>query len=80
MPELNQDLQIFSKFNFEIQPVGIKYLLNKPRGIERLETNMAFCEMLKEAQSRTRPFYIDKDNEDWFWENSFGNDRCTAFC
>ena len=37
MSSIQQDLSIFNKFNFEKPPVGVKFLLNKPDGIEKLE-------------------------------------------
>jgi uncharacterized protein (DUF169 family) len=57
------DLSIFKKFNFQKPPVGIKYLYNKPEGIEKLGKNMAFCEMFGEAQQRNSPFYITPENQ-----------------
>jgi len=30
-----RDLSVFNRFNFERPPVGIKYLLNKPKGIKK---------------------------------------------
>ena len=62
MSSSQQDLSIFNKFNFERPPVGVKFLFNKPDGIERLDKNLAFCEMLKEAQQRVTPFYADLEN------------------
>jgi uncharacterized protein (DUF169 family) len=58
-----KDLSIFERFNFEYQPVGVKFLLTKPEGLSRLEKNLAFCEMLKEAQD-SAPFYTTKDNHE----------------
>jgi len=55
------DLSIFNKFNFDRAPVGVKFLLKKPEGIEKLDKNLAFCEMLKEAQQGS-PFYAVKGN------------------
>jgi uncharacterized protein (DUF169 family) len=55
------DLAIFDKFNFERKPVGVKFLLNKPGGIKKLVKEMAFCEMLGEAQ-KSSPFYVARDN------------------
>ena len=57
------DLSIFKKFNFEFPPVGVKFLFNKPEGIEKLEKNMALCEMIKEAQNRSAPFYVSPENQ-----------------
>jgi len=56
-----RDLSIFKKFKFEKPPVGIKFLLNKPKGIKKLGKGMAFCEMLGEAQ-KSPPFYADREN------------------
>jgi len=64
MRPLEQDLSIFNKLNFEKPPVGVKFLLYKPEGIEQLDKSLAFCEMLKEAYQRGTPFYFDKENED----------------
>lgn len=55
------DLTIFEKFDFEYQPVGVKFSLTKPDGMSQLEKKLAFCEMLKEAQS-SQPFYATKEN------------------
>ena len=61
MRSLKEDLAIFNGFNFERQPVGVKYLYLKPKGIERLQKNMGICEILVEAQG-SDPFYTDNDN------------------
>ena len=61
MRSLSKDLAIFNKFNFDRQPVAIKYLYLKPKGIEKLQKTMSICEMLIEAQT-TSPFYVGKDN------------------
>ena len=56
-----RDFSVFNKFNFERKPVGIKFLLNKPEGIEKLDKELALCEMFKVAQERS-PFYATKEN------------------
>jgi len=63
MSSVEQDLSIFNKFNFELSPIGIKFLFNKPEGIERLDKNIALCEMLKEAQQRQNPFFVEPENQ-----------------
>jgi len=63
MRTLQTDLSIYSKFNFEKPPVGVKFLFFKPEGIEQLDKAISFCEMLKEAQQRETPFYFAKENE-----------------
>jgi len=55
------DYSIFDKFNFERKPVGIKYSLKKPDGIEPLDESLALCELFKEAQTR-HPFYVAEEN------------------
>jgi len=55
------DLAILDKFNFAIQPVGVKFLAKRPEMVERLDENMAFCEMLKRAQEGNA-FFADAEN------------------
>jgi uncharacterized protein (DUF169 family) len=63
MKPLQTDLSIYQKLNLERPPVGVKYLLDKPEGIRPLDKELAFCEMLKEAQQRDTPFYFTKEQE-----------------
>jgi uncharacterized protein (DUF169 family) len=63
LKQLSQDLSIYSEFNFDRQPVGVKYLYGRPEGVKQLDKQLALCEMLKEAQNRDTPFYITKENE-----------------
>ena len=39
----------------------MKFLLNKPEGIGRLDKELALCEMFKEAQERS-PFFVSREN------------------
>ena len=55
-----KDYSIFSRFNFERKPIGIKYLLKKPEGFERIDKPIALCEAFGEAQKIGRPFYAGK--------------------
>jgi uncharacterized protein (DUF169 family) len=61
MPQLRHDYSIFQKFNFERKPVGIKFLLNRPDGLEQTEKKASICRMFVEAQN-SRPFYASKEN------------------
>jgi uncharacterized protein (DUF169 family) len=79
MRELQTDLSIFKKFDFEFAPVGIKYLLDKPTGIEKLEDVISFCEMPKEASQRGTPFYISKENDNCFGKLALGMEGTPAF-
>jgi uncharacterized protein (DUF169 family) len=63
MRPLQTDLSIYKKFKFEKPPVAVKFLETRPEGIEQLDKNLSFCEMLKEAQQRGTPFYFAKENE-----------------
>jgi len=60
---LQTDLSIYGKLNLEKPPVAVKFLPTRPKGIEQLEKNLSFCEMLKEAQETGTPFYFAKENE-----------------
>ena len=55
------DLSIFNKFNFEMKPVGIKYLLNKPDDMRRFDKSLPICQMFRDAQT-SPPFYADREN------------------
>ncbi len=55
------DLAILDKFEFRIQPVGVKFLDIRPDGVERLNEKIALCEMLKKAQEGN-VFFADKEN------------------
>jgi uncharacterized protein (DUF169 family) len=55
------DLAILDKFEFDVQPVGVKFLAERPDSIERLNESMALCEMLKRAQEGNG-FFVDKEN------------------
>jgi uncharacterized protein (DUF169 family) len=55
------DLAILDKFEFDVQPVSIKFLPKRPDSIKRLDANMALCEMLKKAQEGD-VFFADKEN------------------
>jgi hypothetical protein len=55
MSSIQQDLAIFKKFNFERLPVGVKFLPNKPEGIEKLDKILGFCEMPPESSIHFTP-------------------------
>jgi uncharacterized protein (DUF169 family) len=79
MQPLRQDLSVFSKFNFKKQPVGVKFLPTRPKGIEQLDKTLSFCEMIKEAQERGTPFYMAKENENCFGKALLGMEDLPAF-
>jgi uncharacterized protein (DUF169 family) len=57
------DFSVLNKFNFQKQPVGVKFMFNKPAGINHLNKTLAFCEMFIEAQN-SEPFYVTKENHE----------------
>jgi uncharacterized protein (DUF169 family) len=56
-----KDLAILDKFEFDVQPVGVKFFAKRPDSIKRLDVNLALCEMLKKAQEGNA-FYADKES------------------
>ena len=56
-----KDFAILDKFEFDVQPVGVKFLAKRPDMVKRLDENMAFCEMLKRAQEG-KAFFADAEN------------------
>jgi uncharacterized protein (DUF169 family) len=62
MTEKQQDYSALDKFKFERKPVGVKFMIEKPKGIKHLEKELNMCEMLKEAQGGNS-FYVGPD--DW---------------
>jgi len=52
---------ILDKFDFDLPPVGVKFLAKPPDMVERIDVNMAFCEMLKRAQ-QGHAFYAGAEN------------------
>jgi uncharacterized protein (DUF169 family) len=63
MDSIKGELAIFNKFNFERPPVGVKFLFNRPEGVERLGKDTSFCGMLKEAQLGKEPFYAEPQQQ-----------------
>jgi uncharacterized protein (DUF169 family) len=61
MTVTKKDLAILDKFDFAIQPVGVKFTVKQPDAVERLDGNMALCEMLKHAQEGNA-FFADSKN------------------
>jgi uncharacterized protein (DUF169 family) len=55
MRPLQTDLSIYSKFNFERPPVGVKFLFFKPEGIKQLDKTLAICEMTKGGSTKRDP-------------------------
>jgi len=56
------DFSVLEKFKFERKPVGVKFMIERPKDIKRLGKALNMCEMLKEAQDNDA-FYVGPD--DW---------------
>ena len=52
---------ILEKFDFDLPPVGVKFLAKPPDMVERIEEKLAFCEMLKMAQ-QGHAFFAGAEN------------------
>ena len=66
MRPLQTDLSVYDQLNFSRPPVGVKFLFFRPENMDQLpmDKNLSFCEMLKEAQDASAPFYFSKDNNE----------------
>ena len=60
------DFAILDKFAFKYAPVGFKFFNDasdlEGLGLEKLDTRIAWCQMLREAQNG-KAFYAEKDNQ-----------------
>ena len=56
-----KDLAVLDKFEFDVPPVGVKFLAQPLDRVPRLNENLAFCEMLKKGQEGN-VFYAGKEN------------------
>jgi uncharacterized protein (DUF169 family) len=63
MGMVKQDLSILDRFNFQVPVIGIKFLVEPPDNIQKLDRKMALCEMLKLAQEGNS-FYSDHENQE----------------
>ena len=59
-----RDFSALDKFKLERKPVGVKFMLTRPKGIKKLAKELNFCEMLKEAQDNDA-FYVS--GYAWAW-------------
>jgi uncharacterized protein (DUF169 family) len=58
---LDLDYSILDRFDFSRPPVGVKFLYDKPDGLERLKAKRPFCMMLTEAH-RGEAFYAGEED------------------
>jgi uncharacterized protein (DUF169 family) len=72
MKKAGTDLTILEKFKFASEPVSVKFLLNRPKGMALLEKKLALCEIIREAFQRPDPFYFAQEQEDCFGKAILG--------
>ena len=58
---LSRNYSILEQLEFEYNPVAVKFLLNRPQGIQQHNSTAPICRLLKEAQDKS-PFYAGKEN------------------
>jgi uncharacterized protein (DUF169 family) len=61
---LTRDLSVFQKLELDRQPVGVKFLFDKPDGVPRLGRKLPLCAMVGEAAETGSVFYADYDNHE----------------
>jgi len=62
MNPTSYDYSVLDKFKLERKPVGVKFMIERPANIKRIDKELNMCEMLKEAQENDA-FYVGP--EDW---------------
>ena len=63
MSSIQDDLTILKKFNFEVGPVAVSFLIKQPAGMDRLKEKITFCQMIKRSHEG-EPFYADFENHE----------------
>lgn len=58
---LDTDLSVLSGLELEKPPIGVKFMFDEPKGVRKLEKNMAICLMPEEAWT-SGAFYVDQTN------------------
>jgi uncharacterized protein (DUF169 family) len=56
-----EQLAVLDRFAFDVPPVGVKFMADRPEKVERLGEKIALCEMLKKAQEGNS-FFADREN------------------
>lgn len=63
---------LFTKLDFEFQPVAVKYCYGQPEGYEHVDEVLSFCQFAKKAQVEDRAFFITKDDDNCFGKMIMG--------
>ena len=53
--------ELLGKLNLELPPVAVSYSIKPPEGVQNVEENVAFCDMLKKAHEG-KALYISPEN------------------
>lgn len=61
MAAKKRDYSVLDKFNFERQPIGVKFVLAKPEGMKKPDKALNMCEMIKYAQEGNA-FYVGEED------------------
>jgi uncharacterized protein (DUF169 family) len=61
MPAKKRDYSALDKFNFERKPVGVKFVLARPKGMKKPDKALNMCEMIKYAQEGNA-FYVGEED------------------
>lgn len=63
---MKENYSVLEKLKLELPPIGVKYDYFRPEGIAPLEQDvrMSLCELMREAQRRSEPFYFSAANEE----------------
>ena len=61
MAAKKHDFSVLDKFDFERKPVGVKFQVQKPEGINKAGKPLNMCEMIKHAQEGN-VFYIGEED------------------
>jgi uncharacterized protein (DUF169 family) len=61
MAAKKHDFSVLDKFDFERKPVGVKFVIEKPKGINKPGKPLNMCEMLQHAQEGN-VFYVGEED------------------
>jgi uncharacterized protein (DUF169 family) len=54
----------FAAIGMEYQPVALKFCYGQPKGYERVDEVLSFCQFAKKAQTENRAFFITREDDD----------------
>ncbi len=69
---------LFAKLDMEFQPVALKYCYAQPKGVERVDEALSFCQFARKAQDENRAFFITREDEDCVGKRIMGMEPMPA--